>query len=180
MRTASRVTGALVGAIATLALSGCQSTDPRSAATDGAAGTDGSGQASSPTGEAPGTYGAPVTSSRPEPTAVATDAPVTNAPGEAVPVVVTYSGWEPSTASVEVGAYVQGVVESTGTCTLTLTLEGTTERATVPGSPDASSTSCSGLVLGGSALTSGTWRAVVSYESASWHGSSDPFDVSVP
>ena len=132
---------------------------------------------------APGTYGAPVNPSLPNPTNVATDAPVattSSASGATASVVVTYSGWVDSPAGVEVGAYVAGVAESGGTCTLTLTAGTHSVTAEVAGEPDAASTSCPNLTVPGAKLSSGTWRAVVSYDSPSVSGKSAPVSVDVP
>src|SRR3954462_3769067 len=85
-------------------------------------------------------------------------------------VITTYSGWVASPAGVEVGAYVAGVAESGGTCTLTLTSGAGSATAEVPAEPDAASTSCPTLTVPGSKLSSGTWSAVVTYESPSISG----------
>ncbi|GAA4745667.1 hypothetical protein GCM10023328_29860 [Modestobacter marinus] len=150
---------------------------------------------------APGTYGTPVDPSLPDPTDVATDAPVTAVPDEprtpldtqgpdsASPgtedadpatVVVTYSGWVDDTAAVELGAYVAGVVESGGRCTLTLTSGSATATTEVTAEPDASSTSCPTMAVPGAELAPGSWQAVVAYESASASGRSTPVTVAVP
>ena len=129
---------------------------------------------------APGTYGAPVNPSLPNPTNVATDAPVTATPGRNATVVMTYSGWTDATASVEVGALVSGVVESGGTCTLTLTSGVRTATATTRAEPDASSTSCPVLAIRRSELSPGTWSAVVNYKSPSTSGQSKAARVVVP
>ncbi|MCZ2817089.1 hypothetical protein [Modestobacter sp. VKM Ac-2984] len=116
----------------------------------------------------------------PNPTDVATDTPAITAPGETVPVVVTYSGWTDTSAAVEFGAYVAGIVEAGGTCTLTLTAGATTASAEVTAGPDASSTYCPTMAIPGAELAAGPWQAVVSYESSSTSGQSDPVTVTVP
>ncbi|MCZ2838574.1 hypothetical protein [Modestobacter sp. VKM Ac-2985] len=129
---------------------------------------------------APGTYGVPVDPALPDPTDVATDAPVTTPPSDAVRVVVTYSGWTDTSAAVEFGAYVAGVVEAGGTCTLTLTAGSSSASATVEAQPDASSTSCPMMSIAGTELSSGTWQAAVEYESSGTSGQSKPVSVTVP
>jgi hypothetical protein len=129
---------------------------------------------------APGTYGAEVDPSLPEPTDVATDPPAPATTPDSAAVVVTYSGWTEATAQVEVGAYVSGLAESGGTCTLTLTSGSRSARSEVTGEPDAASTSCPAMAVDGDELSAGTWRAVVRYESASTSGESDPVEVVVP
>lgn len=132
---------------------------------------------------APGTYGAPVDPSLPNPTGVASDTPAPSAPSataDAAAVIVTYSGWVDTPAGVEVGAYLAGVAESGGTCTLTLTGSAGSATAEVTAEPDAASTSCPALAVPGSELSSGTWTAVVTYESPSTSGTSTPVPVVVP
>ena len=157
--------------------------ETRGAAESEAAGSGGTGSppAEPGTTQPPETYGAPVVE-RPEPSDVATDAPVEVAQtGSDVPVHITYKGWEDATGSVEVGAYVEGLVEDGGTCTLILTQGGTEVTASASGLADASTTSCgAGLSVPGAELTPGTWTAVVDYESSTSSGSSDSVEVEVP
>jgi hypothetical protein len=94
--------------------------------------------------------------------------------------MVTYSGWVDASSSVEVGAYVAGVVESGGTCTLTLTGPGATRTATVTGEADAGSTSCTTMAVPGAQLSTGSWTAVVDYRSADAGGTSSSVTVDVP
>src|SRR4051794_16522139 len=177
MRHGRRVAGLATALTATTLLVACGSSSnsvspaERTAADEAAA-------ASAAATAAPGTYGAPVNPSLPNPTNVATDAPVAattaSASGGTAPVVVTYSGWVDSPAGVEVGAYVAGVAESGGTCTLTLTAGTRSVTAKVAGEPDSASTSCPNLTAPGAKLSSGTWSAVVSYASSSVSGKSAP------
>ena len=129
---------------------------------------------------APGSYGSPVDPSLPNPTGVATDSAAPTAATGSAAVVVTYSGWTDATVGVEVGAYVAGVAESGGTCTLSLTSGSRTARAEVSGEPDSSSTSCPNMAVEPDQLSSGTWSAVVSYESVTTSGESDPVEVVIP
>jgi hypothetical protein len=114
------------------------------------------------------------------PSAVATDAPVTLAPQPKATLVVTYSGWDEATKSVQASGYLPGAAEDGGTCTLTLTRGGTTVTGTVAGTANVTNTSCGGLIVPGSRLSSGTWSAVVSYRSSTSSGSSAPVQVTVP
>jgi len=175
MRHGWRATGvaAVLAALATAA--GCSSAaDP---AEEAAAS---SSAAAAGATAAPGSYGSPVNPSLPNPTGVATDSPAPTATAGSAAVVVTYSGWADADAAVEVGAFVAGVAETGGTCTLTLTSSSRSARAQVSGEPDASSTSCPGMAVPGDELSSGTWSAVVSYESSTTTGQSDPVEVVVP
>lgn len=109
---------------------------------------------------------------------VATDAPVV-VTSSRVPVVMTYSGWNASARKVMVGGYVTGVIESGGTCTVTLTHAGARVTASGPARPDASTTACGALTVPGSSLTSGTWKAVLSYASKASAGTSSAVDIDV-
>ena len=169
--------GVLLGAsaLAVAATASCSSASPaEQAAASSAAAVSAAAEA------APGTYGQPVDPSLPEPSAVATDAPVTVAPSTEGRIFLTYSEWNAGTDAIEVGGYLDGVVESDGTCTLTATKDGASVQSTAPGISDASSTSCAGLSLPGDQLSSGAWSVVLSYESGASRGSSDPIEVEVP
>jgi hypothetical protein len=129
----------------------------------------------------PGVYGAPADpSTEADPTDVVTDVPPPAEEGHDAVVFVTYADWNQDSQAVEEGSYVQGVVEDGGTCTLTLRKGGATAKATGPAEPDATNTSCGGLSVPAARLSSGTWSAVVSYESATTRGSSKPVEVTVP
>jgi hypothetical protein len=109
---------------------------------------------------------------------VATDeAPVTT--GGDVDVVVTYADWDAGADVIEVSGFVSGVVEDGGTCRLTAEGKGTTASAESTGMADASTTSCGSVLLPGDQLSAGTWKVVLSYESATSSGSSDPTTVAV-
>lgn len=129
----------------------------------------------------PGTYGQPVNPSLPNPTAVATDAPVSKpADTSVLPLVVTYAGWQDGSQSVEAAGYVSGIAESRGTCTLTLTLGGRSVTASRSGVANGSSTGCGRLTVARTQLGSGTWTAVLTYQSPTSHAESDKTEVRVP
>jgi hypothetical protein len=176
MRNGWRVAGLSAGLTAAAMTTACGSGDP---AEEAAASS--SAALSSAATAAPGTYGQPVDPSLPEPSAVATDAPVTTEP--AVPdgdIFLTYSEWNATTNAIEVGGYLDGVVESDGTCTLTTTKGADSAHASAPGISDATSTSCAGLSIPGDQLSSGNWSVVLTYESPASRGSSQPVQVQVP
>jgi hypothetical protein len=165
--------GAAALTVATTAA--CSSADP---AEQAAAGT--SAALSSAAQAAPGTYGEPVNPSLPNPTEVATDAPVTVAPSTASRISIVYSEWNATSRAVEIGGFLGGVVESDGTCTVTLTQGSTSVDASLPGTPDATSTSCAGLAVPGTELAPGPWTAVLTYESSTSRGESRTVEVQVP
>jgi hypothetical protein len=93
-------------------------------------------------------------------------------------LVVTYSGFDVATGGVLVGAYVAGLLEVGGACSLTLS-DGTAERtATVQAAPDARTTSCGELAL--PEMTPGTWTGEVTYRSADGNTVSRDVEVEVP
>jgi hypothetical protein len=96
-----------------------------------------------------------------------------------VPVTVTYSAWDAGTSAVVVDAFA-GVVESGGTCTLTLVTGGSTVTATSRAEPDASTTDCAEISVAGSRLAPGTWRGTLAYSSPRSTGTSSSFPVVVP
>lgn len=67
---------------------------------------------------------------------------------------------------------VQGVIEDGGVCTVTLTKDSQTVTKTSAGVADASYTTCSTIELEG-AVTSGSWKAVLSYSSPTAEGKSN-------
>jgi hypothetical protein len=154
-------------------------------ATTGAAATS-SSAAAVPTGGSDQTAGAPLSSDATQPTSgqtVATDTPVaattSTSTSTTVPVVVTYSGWNASLKQAIAGGYVNGVIESGGTCTLTLSKAGVQVTAQGQARPDAATTACGGLTVPGAKLGAGTWKAVLSYTSATSTGSSTPVEIAV-
>jgi hypothetical protein len=96
-----------------------------------------------------------------------------------ITVATSYHGWDAAGRAVVVGGYVDGLVESGGTCTLTLTQGQTSLTGTTQAEPDAASTTC-GEVAVRDGLTPGAWQAVLSYSSAAHSGSSPAVTVEVP
>jgi hypothetical protein len=165
-----------------------QTSASASASASGATGSGGPAASSGPTGSAgPTESPAPVPSSA-APTRVtepAADEPVATDPpagttGGAVSPVVTFAGWEPSTAAVEVNGYVPGLVEGGGTCRLTLTRGADPVTDENEAEPDASTINCGLLEVAGADLAAGSWQAVLSYESPTSSGASAPVPVEVP
>lgn len=111
----------------------------------------------------------------PEPTP---DPTATAAPGGEVTVLITYAD-ATGAGDVEVGAYA-ATVEEGGSCALTLT-KGAVERSVSSAAMmDVGTTGCGQLLIPAADLSSGTWTAVVDYQSAASHGQSSPREVVVP
>lgn len=129
----------------------------------------------------PGEYGEPVDPEAGNPDEVATDAPApTVEEGVDVSPRLTYFGWNADISAVDAGGIVPGIVESGGTCTLTLRQGGTEVSASSEGIDNVTSTSCAEMVIAGDRLSSGPWQAVLSYESATAQGVSEAVEVEVP
>jgi ferric-dicitrate binding protein FerR (iron transport regulator) len=102
-------------------------------------------------------------------------------------VLLTYAGWEAppgvsavdgKSGAVQVNGLISGVIENGGACRVTLTSGSVTVSGQSAGVADAKSTDCSVRVTD-AALTPGTWKAVLTYQSATSRGSSAPLDVQV-
>lgn len=104
----------------------------------------------------------------------------TSSNGSHLDVTVTFSGWNGTTRTVEVGGYVAGVIDSDAICTLTLTNGATTVRQAVAGVADVSSTSCGTVSVGRAQLRTGTWTAHLAYASRSGSGTSPDVSIEVP
>lgn len=95
-------------------------------------------------------------------------------------VTISYIGWVVGSASVEASAYAS-VIESAGSCTLTLVQDDRTVVSTPhEAAADATSTACGTLSVPRTGLAPGTWTATVSYRSSSTIGTSTPTTVEVP
>jgi len=186
MHRRRRTVSLAVALAAVLSTAACTSSDTEPASS--AAGTSSAGGSNPAASTSPGVYGAPVDPSAADPTDFATDSPARSTGSDSdsaggdgdVSVLLTYSGWNASAAQVEVDGYVPGVAEDGGTCLLTLTRAGTTVTASVPGTENVADTDCGGAAVPGSKLSQGSWTAVLSYDSASTHGTSSPVEVQVP
>ncbi len=97
-----------------------------------------------------------------------------------VAVSLTYTSYDSSTSAVVAGGYAADVVEVDATCTLVLRRDGVELRGEALGTPSAATTDCGEVRVGGDALTSGTWEAVLTYTSETSVGESDPVEVEVP
>ncbi|WP_336027890.1 hypothetical protein [Geodermatophilus sp. FMUSA9-8] len=172
--TTTRRTLAAVALAAVCALPACSSAE----------GTDEAGASS------PATSAASDSPAAPDETAEGTDAPVVDEAGEpvatdpprpeATDVVLSNAYWDPAEAALFASGYVSPVIEDGGTCTIEVSRDGNTVRATTDGLADASTTVCGGLALPGDELRPGTWSVVLRYESGTASGESEPLEVEVP
>jgi hypothetical protein len=132
-----------------------------------------------PPKSAPATGGATSPAAEPTPGPVTPPTQVASNQRDAS-VRTTFGLWSPESSELLVGGYVEGVVESGGTCTLTVTRGAVGVSAAAEAIPDASTTSCGTLSIAGTALGSGSWTAVLNYESAKFSGTAAPMPIEVP
>lgn len=85
------------------------------------------------------------------------------------PVIVDAGQYE---QQIEVRSFVPEIYESTGSCTIIFTKDGSKIVKQVAATPDATTTRCSNLTVARSEFSAGTWTIVVSYSSPTAQGSS--------
>lgn len=98
----------------------------------------------------------------------------------AVAVSLSYTGYDAAAGAVVAGGYAADVVEEDATCTLVLRRGGVELRGESLGTANVTTTDCGEVRVGGDALTSGTWEAVLSYTSDTSVGESSVGEVVVP
>jgi hypothetical protein len=111
-----------------------------------------------------------------EPPVTAEPAPTT--PGRAV-LTITFSGYDAAAGAVSVGGFAD-VIETGGTCTLTLTSGSRTASVSRPATADATTTTCGTLSVPRTQLAAGSWSAVLGYVSPTSSGLSDAVTIEVP
>lgn len=90
---------------------------------------------------------------------------------------ITYAGVYGD--NVEVGAFVNGIFEDGGKCTLTLQKGSTRLTATVTAVRASNNVNCPVMSLPRSSVSAGSWQVVVSYSSISAQGQSAPQTLEV-
>lgn len=93
--------------------------------------------------------------------------------------ILTYWGQESPGADFEANGRVAGVIESDGTCTLTLTKSGKSVSTKRTALANAQDTTCGLMTIKFKTLTTGDWKAVLSYSSSKSEGSSSAIVVKV-
>lgn len=79
----------------------------------------------------------------------------------------------------KLNGFVPAIIESDGTCTLTLTKDEIVVTVSKGALQNAQNTSCGQLAVPFDKLTIGTWQAVLSYESSAHTGSSVKTEVEI-
>ena len=93
-----------------------------------------------------------------------------NSGKKSVTPTITYG--DQAGEQVEVGAFVSGIFEDGGTCTLTLEKDGNKQVVSVQAVQGSNSVSCPVMLIPVSSLTPGTWYATVGYSSMTSEGTS--------
>jgi hypothetical protein len=172
VRITRAIGAAVLIAAATTALTSCSST--------GSAPGGAESSASVPVQAPPSDSATPVpsvASDTPAPavtpvaTPVASAAPTASGDARAkvVPFITT-ADWDAGARALDVSAIVPGVVESGGTCTITVTSGATVRTATSDGVGASSYTGCEAVAVKG--LAAGTWQVRVAYASEKSAGTS--------
>lgn len=97
-----------------------------------------------------------------------------------VTTIISYSGWNATTKSIEVSGFVSGVIENGGVCTLTAQLADATVAVEQGATANVADTQCGTLEVPASSLTPGEWTVTLAYSSETTTSSSDPATVEVP
>lgn len=93
--------------------------------------------------------------------------------------VISYWGQSDPGSNLEVGGFVQGVIEDGGECKLVLEKQGREVAEMISSKKDATSTSCSPFVVQRSSLDSGKWNAKLFYTSGTSVGESNQVMIEV-
>lgn len=96
---------------------------------------------------------------------------------KAVVPAITTKDWDAAAQALDVSAIVTGIVESGGTCTVTVTSGSTVRTATSTGVAAGSYTGCSAVAI--KDLAAGSWQVRVRYSSTKSVGSSQPATVQI-
>lgn len=104
----------------------------------------------------------------------------TPAPSGARTVTPVISSWgQNPDKSLVISAFIPDIYEDGGTCTLTLTMSGTTVTRTAAGHKDVNRTSCENFTIAYSDIKTGDWMAVIHYDSPSATGNSSNQSIAV-
>lgn len=80
---------------------------------------------------------------------------------------------------IESNGYISGIVETDGTCTLTLEKDGVRITESRQAMIDAQSTICGHMVISRGKLSEGSWKAYITYVSSARKGSSEERKIEV-
>lgn len=177
---AAAVSGCLV-----VALAGCTgggtSPEPSDTASVQPSGSPDVSPSTSPSATPSPTPEPTTPSAEPEPSASASDTPSADpsAAKEEVQVAVTDLSWSDADNAVTARGFVE-VIDSEGTCTLTLVKGDESVKASVAAAQNPSTMACGNLAISAGSLSTGTWLATLSYESEQYQGAAATEQIDVP
>lgn len=94
--------------------------------------------------------------------------------------LVTFSGWDAASKTLQAGGLVSGSTNATGTCTFTATKSGVTRTLTSAAEASASSVNCAQVSFPAAQVSTGTWSITLKYTVGSKSTTSDPMTAEVP
>jgi hypothetical protein len=108
----------------------------------------------------------------PEPDTDPSDFPAT--------ALVTFSGWDAGTKTLQAGGLVSGTTDTSGKCTFRASKGGVARTQTSTAEASASSVNCAQVSFPASQLSAGTWSITLEYSVGSASTTSDPMTAEVP
>lgn len=96
-----------------------------------------------------------------------------------VGVAITYTGPGNDPSTIEVQAFVSGIIEGTGTCTASLTSGSVNITSSSPAFIDATTTQCEPMIISRAKLSSGQWSVSVHYDSPTSTGTSQDKTITI-
>jgi hypothetical protein len=94
--------------------------------------------------------------------------------------VVTFSGWDAGTKTLQAGGLVSGTTDTSGKCTFRAVKGGVTRTQTSAAEASASSVNCAQAAFPASQVTTGTWSITLTYSVGSKSTTSEPMTAEVP
>lgn len=95
------------------------------------------------------------------------------------PVISAWSQEGGTGTDLKINGYVPEIIETNGSCTVTLTKGSTTASTSKSALQNAQNTSCGQLIIPYTQLSPGLWQAVLSYSSSMSAGSSIKTEIEV-
>lgn len=118
----------------------------------------------------------------PVPTAPATSTPDPSSTPAALVPFLTFADIDGDGTTVSASGGVDGTIDNGGTCTFSFTTKGGPAPVVITSTSisNATNTSCGVVHLPVASFSSGTWSAVLTYESVSGTGASEPLELEIP
>lgn len=94
--------------------------------------------------------------------------------------VLTFSGWDIGSKTLQAGGLVSGTTDTSGTCTFTAKKGTVSRTATSKAEASASSVNCAQVSFPANQVSTGTWSITLKYTVGSKSTTSDPMTAEVP